>query len=134
MKSKPKGWHVYTGRAPAIEVQKLKRRFQAVSDRSFSRRGARKFKRRSWDRIIVIAGLAAVATYILYTWAWRSNLWPSEQVRLQAAYITDCTSARRMGIAPLYKGFPGYRASLDRDGDGIACEPYLFEDRARGTH
>ena len=116
----------YGRRDPEIEAQKLKRRFQAVSDRSFRSRGPRKFKRRSWNGIIVLAGLAAVATYILYTWVWRSNLWPSEQVRVQAAYITDCSSARRMGIAPLYKGFPGYRASLDRDGDGIACEPYPF--------
>ncbi|MEJ6594094.1 MAG: excalibur calcium-binding domain-containing protein [Parasphingorhabdus sp.] len=26
--------------------------------------------------------------------------------------------------APLYRGDPGYRRSLDRDGDGVACEPY----------
>lgn len=116
----------YGRRDPEVEAQKLKRRFQAVSNRSFSRRGPRKFKRGPWDRIIIVAGLAAVVTYVLYSWVWKSNLWPSEQVRSQAAYISDCASARRMGIAPLYKGFPGYRASLDRDGDGIACEPYPF--------
>jgi hypothetical protein len=91
----------YGRRDPEIEAQKLKRQFQSVSNRSFSNRGPRKFKRRSWDAVIVVAGLAAVAAYVLYTWVWRSNLWPSEQVRLQAAYITDCASARRMGIAPL---------------------------------
>ena len=26
------------------------------------------------------------------------------------------------GAAPLYRGEPGYRAALDPDGDGIACE------------
>ena len=116
----------YGSRDPEKEAQKLKRRFQAVSDRRFRNRGPGKFKRRSWNGTIVVAGLVIVTTYVLYTWVWRSNLWPSEQVRSQAAYITDCSSARRMGIAPLYKGFPGYRASLDRDGDGIACEPYPF--------
>lgn len=28
------------------------------------------------------------------------------------------------GKAPLLAGQPGYAAHLDRDGDGIACEPY----------
>ncbi|HEV2558926.1 MAG TPA: excalibur calcium-binding domain-containing protein [Microvirga sp.] len=45
---------------------------------------------------------------------------------LQTTYITNCSDARRIGIVPLYSGYPGYRASLDRDGDGIACEPYPF--------
>ncbi|MFN0026377.1 MAG: excalibur calcium-binding domain-containing protein, partial [Acidimicrobiales bacterium] len=26
------------------------------------------------------------------------------------------------GAAPLYTGDPGYRAALDRDSDGVACE------------
>ncbi len=126
MRGIPERLSRYGSPDPEKEAQKLKRRFQVVSDRSFRSRGPRKSKRRSWDKIIVVAGLAVVATYILYTWVWRSNLWPSDQVWSQAASITDCASARRMGIAPLYKGFPGYRGSLDRDGDGIACEPYPF--------
>jgi hypothetical protein len=116
----------YGSRNPEAEAQKLKRRFQAVSNRNFSSRGPRRSIRRSWDRIIVLAGAAAVATYLLYTWVWNSNLWPSTQVRFHASYIRDCASARSMGIAPLYKGFPGYRLDLDRDRDGIACEPYPF--------
>jgi len=35
-----------------------------------------------------------------------------------------CDDARAAGTAPLHRGEPGYRASLDKDGDGIACEPY----------
>src|SRR5215207_2167144 len=101
MRGVPERSSRYGSRDPEIEAQKLKRRFQAVSDRSFSRRGPRKFKCRSWDRVIVVAGLTTVATYLLYTWVWRSNLWPSEKVRIQAASITDCSSARHMGIAPL---------------------------------
>lgn len=34
----------------------------------------------------------------------------------------NCTAARAAGAAPLGTGDPGYRAGLDRDGDGIACE------------
>jgi hypothetical protein len=38
-------------------------------------------------------------------------------------YWYRCDDARAAGSAPLYAGEPGYRESLDRDGDGIACEP-----------
>lgn len=38
------------------------------------------------------------------------------------AYYASCADARAAGAAPLYAGEPGYRAGLDRDGDGVACE------------
>lgn len=34
-----------------------------------------------------------------------------------------CNDARAAGTAPIYRGEPGYRANMDGDGDGIACEP-----------
>ncbi|WP_084384933.1 excalibur calcium-binding domain-containing protein [Novosphingobium naphthalenivorans] len=37
-------------------------------------------------------------------------------------YYPNCAAARAAGAAPLRRGDPGYRAGLDRDGDGIACE------------
>lgn len=37
-------------------------------------------------------------------------------------YYANCTAARAAGAAPLYAGDSGYRAALDRDSDGIACE------------
>lgn len=39
-----------------------------------------------------------------------------------AAYYANCTAAKAAGAAPLYRGQPGYRSALDRDGDGVACE------------
>lgn len=39
-----------------------------------------------------------------------------------AAYYANCTEARAAGAAPIYRGSPGYRSPLDRDGDGIACD------------
>jgi endonuclease YncB( thermonuclease family) len=39
-----------------------------------------------------------------------------------AAYYKNCTAAKAAGAAPLHRGEPGYRAALDRDGDGVACE------------
>ncbi|GAA2347194.1 excalibur calcium-binding domain-containing protein [Dactylosporangium salmoneum] len=37
-------------------------------------------------------------------------------------YYKNCAAARAAGAAPLYRGEPGYRSGLDRDGDGVACE------------
>jgi hypothetical protein len=34
----------------------------------------------------------------------------------------SCAAARAAGAAPLHRGEPGYRSSLDGDGDGVACE------------
>lgn len=39
-----------------------------------------------------------------------------------AVYYANCSAARAAGAAPLRVGDPGYRAGLDRDGDGVACE------------
>lgn len=40
-------------------------------------------------------------------------------------YYRRCADARAAGAAPIYVGQPGYRPTLDRDRDGIACEPYF---------
>lgn len=36
----------------------------------------------------------------------------------------NCTEARAAGAAPIRAGEPGYGQHLDRDGDGVACEPW----------
>ena len=36
---------------------------------------------------------------------------------------TSCDQVRDAGAAPLRQGDPGYSLELDRDGDGVACEP-----------
>ena len=38
--------------------------------------------------------------------------------------FSGCREVRRLGKAPLYQGQPGYRRTMDGDGDGIACEDY----------
>jgi len=37
-------------------------------------------------------------------------------------YYQNCAAARAAGAAPLHRGQPGYRAQMDGDSDGIACE------------
>ena len=52
---------------------------------------------------------------------------PAQQVQQAPAqssvYYETCADARAAGAAPLHRGEPGYRPGLDRDGDGVACEP-----------
>ena len=49
---------------------------------------------------------------------------PSTVPSSEVAYYRNCDAARAAGAAPIYRGEPGYRPELDRDSDGIACEPY----------
>lgn len=42
--------------------------------------------------------------------------------RAAQVYYRNCDAARAAGAAPLYRGEPGYRSGLDRDGDGVACD------------
>jgi hypothetical protein len=45
-----------------------------------------------------------------------------------STYFPNCDAARSAGAAPMRRGEPGYRAQLDRDDDGIACEPSRFTE------
>ena len=45
-----------------------------------------------------------------------------ETAPAQNVYYPNCKAAKAAGAAPLYQGEPGYRAGLDRDQDGVACE------------
>lgn len=36
----------------------------------------------------------------------------------------NCSEARAAGAAPVRRGDAGYGPHLDRDGDGVGCEPY----------
>ncbi|WP_051322602.1 excalibur calcium-binding domain-containing protein [Luteimonas sp. J29] len=38
--------------------------------------------------------------------------------------FANCDEARAAGAAPVRRGEPGYGPHLDRDNDGIGCEPY----------
>jgi hypothetical protein len=37
--------------------------------------------------------------------------------------FANCAEARAAGAAPVRRGDPGYGPHLDRDGDGVGCEP-----------
>lgn len=48
---------------------------------------------------------------------------PTVQLR-GGVYFANCDAARAAGAAPIHRGQPGYRPALDRDNDGVACEPW----------
>lgn len=41
-----------------------------------------------------------------------------------AVRFANCDAARAAGAAPVRRGQAGYAAHLDRDNDGVGCEPY----------
>ncbi|WP_307794476.1 GmrSD restriction endonuclease domain-containing protein [Arthrobacter cavernae] len=47
---------------------------------------------------------------------------PAPVAPAPAVHYANCAAVRAAGAAPLHAGQPGYSRSLDRDGDGIACE------------
>ncbi|MBI4319966.1 MAG: thermonuclease family protein [Chloroflexi bacterium] len=47
---------------------------------------------------------------------------PEAAPKESEVYYANCEAAKRAGATPLYRGQPGYRAALDGDGDGVACE------------
>jgi hypothetical protein len=52
-----------------------------------------------------------------------ASLAPQGSVPSRGAY-RNCAEARAAGAAPVRRGEPGYGPQLDRDNDGIGCEPY----------
>ena len=52
-----------------------------------------------------------------------SHLAPARTAPSRGAFA-NCSEARAAGAAPVRRGEPGYGPHLDRDGDGIGCEPY----------
>ena len=52
----------------------------------------------------------------------RNNLAPVPAGRNRT--FANCAEARAAGAAPVRRGKPGYGPHLDRDNDGVGCEPY----------
>ena len=61
----------------------------------------------------------SVAPWETYTPTPRATTPRPTRVATQAPVQAE---ARAAGAAPIHRGEPGYRAELDRDDDGIACE------------
>lgn len=75
---------------------------------------------------LVLLGAAAGAGGFLLLDSLRE---PADSMReggftLRGVYYSNCRDAFQDGRANIRRGEPGYRAALDADNDGLACEPY----------
>jgi hypothetical protein len=117
MKILPKGWRVHQGRDPEEELQRLNRRFRAISRRHERAIWLRKFFR--FTKVCVLGMGTAVVIYVLL----KSSLaWPPFAALKHIAAFPNCNAARAVGLAPAQRGEPGYWTRHDRDGDGWACD------------
>lgn len=99
-----------------------------------ARRGGSVFRRLWRDRYPFIAGFVCALIVVVL-------IKPSSPEHAQAVQSTsdhgglslaerhqiaarNCDAARSVGLAPAYRGQPGYWPQLDADDDGISCEPY----------
>jgi uncharacterized SAM-binding protein YcdF (DUF218 family) len=73
--------------------------------------------------LIIVSGFAILRASAVETAA-RPPQAPQQTVPSDGFSYRNCAAARAAGAAPLSRGQRGYGAHLDRDGDGIACEPY----------
>ena len=48
---------------------------------------------------------------------------PAEPVPAQEVFYADCDAVRAAGAAPISIGSPGYSTHLDRDNEGVGCDP-----------
>lgn len=102
---------------------------------STPQRPARLVKSRGIRKLPVLPVLAVVAAALLYLGL--SSAVPQMAIlarddvtalpnvtRDEVVFYRNCDAARAAGAAPVYYGQAGYRPALDRDNDGIACEPW----------
>lgn len=78
------------------------------------------------DSFLKTAAPLVVLTFLaVYNFPMRSEEEKAEaRATEQSVYYRYCSDVRAAGKAPLLAGQPGYASHLDRDGDGVACEPY----------
>jgi hypothetical protein len=114
-------WHIHHAGNSRRDWRNLNRRFQVPAGWHF-RAGKLRYWYRSPSMVVIVAlGAFGICSWLL-------NVSPStpKTTPLHVGYVRNCAAARAMGIAPIYRGQPGYAPHLDRDDDGIACEPYPF--------
>jgi hypothetical protein len=120
-------------------LRELQHRFRAVSPATGESAPAsdlspktRANELRRYYRSAKIAAMAAILAFAV-AWGLGSSRWPVVTTLRHIASSPNCGFARLVGLAPARRGQPGYWKRHDRDGDGIACEPWPPQRRAAGT-
>jgi hypothetical protein len=126
MKALPGRWRVHRDNEVEAERRLLKCRFEAAE-----RRRELTTTLRRLDRWASVAALTVIGGVALYWGLVMFSPWPPMMTLKHIASFPNCNAARAVGLAPAHKGEPGYWQSHDRDGDGIACEPWPRHERSR---
>ena len=107
-------------------LPELHSRFSAEAPSDRERRRARALRRGLLGSALGAAAAFWVAIGAPGLDAFRTAPDPFAGARPQAReswiYYPNCSAARAEGADPLHAGQPGYRRTLDEDGDGVACE------------
>jgi Excalibur calcium-binding domain len=80
--------------------------------------------RRHRHRVRMAAFAALALADFLYPVVQNLSRWPLTVALRHAAAAPNCTAARAVGLAPAWRGEPGYYLQHHDDRDGIACEPW----------
>lgn len=73
---------------------------------------------------MIAAAIGWIGPQVVVTYIYGTGSDTEIQGRERSVYYRNCDAARAAGAAPIYRGQPGYRVGLDRDSDGVACEPF----------
>ena len=77
-----------------------------------------------YEEIVVLAIFAFGATWWLVPKAEVLMMSPEERAAIEnSVTYSGCDEVRALGKDPIHMGEPGYRTTMDGDGDGVACEP-----------
>lgn len=85
---------------------------------------AERFDPRPVTQAVSVAYTRPAPNNVVYVAQPQSTAQPLETRSSASAGYSNCDAARAAGAAPIYRGQADYDMRLDRDGDGIACEPY----------
>jgi hypothetical protein len=75
-----------------------------------------------WLVVLAVSGAGLSAAAVIA--ALRHPIYPLGLALRHEIAGWHCGAARLVGLAPSYRGGPGYWPERDADRDGIACEPF----------
>lgn len=116
-------WRSWLRREKDWRVQDVDHYQEHREYRALNRRYWRGVKARCLLRQAAPPILAAVVAGALYGTFMRLSPWDQITTLRHVAAFPNCGMARLVGLAPAFRGSPGYYESHDRDRDGWACEP-----------
>ncbi|HEU0162990.1 MAG TPA: excalibur calcium-binding domain-containing protein [Rhizomicrobium sp.] len=113
----PDNWLVREGHDPSRDLKDIQAKFSAVT---------RGHERRLWWRGFFKSAMhpAPSVLFLVVFLGLVLSPFPPVMTFKHLLAMRNCASARWIGLASARKGAPGYWPWLDRDEDGIACEPW----------